>query len=301
VIRRRALLGAAALLPLAGCASPQPAPPRPTRTTTSAPRVITDNAPLAELERRFDARLGVYAVDTGSGVAVTHRADERFAFCSTFKGLAAAGVLHGNPMSHLDTLVRYSSADLLPNARITPQHVATGMTIRDLCDAALRYSDGTAGNLLLRDLGGPAALTSYLRGLGDTVSRMDRTEPDITTAVPGDPRDTTTPRAFGTDYRRVVLDDALPADKRAFIVDLLTRNKTGDKRVRAGVPAGWRVADKTGTGDYATINDFAVVWPPRSAPLLIAVMSSRSTVDAEYDEAIIAEAARYVVTTLRPG
>jgi len=307
-VTRRALLGAAALLPLAGCArgvaptsrtSPAPsstAPPSPAPSSTARTEQRHDR--LLELEREFDARLGVHAVATGSGAVVAHRADERFAFCSTFKGLAVAAVLHRNPLSRLDEVVTYTEGDLLKSAVITRQHVATGMTIRDLCDAAVRHSDGTAGNLLLRDLGGPAALTAYLRGLGDEVTRMDRVEPLIVEATPGDPRDTTSPRAIGADYRQVVLGDALPADERAFLRDLLERNTTGAQRIRAGVPQGWVVADKTGTGDYGTVNDIGVVWPPGSAPLVIAVMSTKATADAEYDQAIIAKATEYAVTAL---
>ncbi|WP_280407897.1 class A beta-lactamase [Nocardia brasiliensis] len=289
---RRTLLGATALLPLAACST--------SATTDSAPTTQARHDRLFELERKFDARLGVYALDTASGATIAHRADERFAFCSTFKGLAAAAVLQRNPLSHLDTVVRYTDEDLTKNAAITPRHVATGMTIRDLCDAAVRYSDGTAGNLLLRDIGGPAELTAYLRGLGDPVTRMDRIEPAITEATPGDPRDTSSPRALGTDYQRIVLGDALPEDKRAFLRDLLERNATGAGalRVRAGVPQGWKVADKTGTGEYGTLNDIAIVWPPDRAPLVLSLMSSKASADAEYDQALLAEAAAYVASTL---
>ncbi|WP_416382817.1 class A beta-lactamase [Nocardia brasiliensis] len=289
---RRTLLGATALLPLAACST--------SATTDSAPTTQARHDRLFELERKFDARLGVYALDTASGATIAHRADERFAFCSTFKGLAAAAVLQRNPLSHLDTVVRYTDEDLTKNAAITPRHVATGMTIRDLCDAAVRYSDGTAGNLLLRDIGGPAELTAYLRGLGDPVTRMDRIEPAITEATPGDPRDTSSPRALGTDYQRIVLGDALPEDKRAFLRDLLERNATGAGalRVRAGVPQGWKVADKTGTGEYGTLNDIAIVWPPDRAPLVLSLMSSKATADAEYDQALLAEAAAYVASML---
>ncbi|MEU5943561.1 class A beta-lactamase [Micromonospora sp. NPDC047548] len=253
-----------------------------------------------ELERKFDARLGVYALAAGTGVTIAHRADERFAFCSTFKTLAAAAVLHGKPMSHLDTVVRYTESDLMKSSAITRRHVDTGMTIRQVCDAAIRYSDGTAGNLLLRDLGGPAKLTSYVRRLGDAVTRADRTEPTLWQAVPGDLRDTTTPRAIGGDYHKIVLGDALPNDKGAFLRDLLERNATsaGAQRIRAGVPRGWVVADKTGTGNYGTLNDIAIVWPPNSAPLVIAIMSSKATKRAEYQQALIADAAAYVVERL---
>ncbi|AGM05207.1 beta-lactamase [Amycolatopsis keratiniphila] len=271
--------------------SPDPSPPPPSTTRQFHDRLL-------ELENKFDARLGVYALDTEGGGTVEHRADERFAFCSTFKGVAAAAVLQRNPLSHLETRVSYSRADLMKHAPVTERHVATGMTIRQLCDAAVRFSDGTAGNLLLRDLGGPAALTAFTRGLGDTVTRMDRIEPAITEATPGDLRDTTTPRAFAADYREIVLGDTLTADKRDFLRDLLQRTVTGAGRIRAGLPHGWTIAGKTGTGEYGTLNDIAVLWPPGKAPIVLAVMSSKAAKDAPYDEALLAEAARYVVETL---
>lgn len=296
-VSRRALLGMAALLPLTGCATDTAPAPPPTSTPSSTPPAVIERPEgLARLEQKFAARIGVYA--TGTSGTVVHRADERFAFCSTFKGLAAAAVLHRNPLSHLDTIIPYTRDDLLKSSVITESHVDTGMTVGQLCDAAVRYSDGTAGNLLLRDLGGPAELTAYTRGLGDTVTRMDRIEPDIVEATPGDPRDTSTPRALGTDYQTIVLGDALPTDKRAVLRDLLERNTTGANRIRAALPAGWTMANKTGTGDYGTANDIAILFPPDADPILLAIMSSKDTADAEYDEALIAEAAAYVVDTL---
>ncbi|MFE5507269.1 class A beta-lactamase [Amycolatopsis japonica] len=295
-VTRRALLGMAVLASLAACTRanpPVPSPPPPPPSTT---RQFHDR--LMELENKFDARLGVYALDTEGGGTVEHRADERFAFCSTFKGVAAAAVLQRNPLSHLETRVSYSRDDLMKHAPVTERHVATGMTIRQLCDAAVRFSDGTAGNLLLRDLGGPAALTAFTRGLGDTVTRMDRVEPAITEATPGDLRDTTTPRAFAADYREIVLGDTLTAEKRDFLRDLLQRSVTGAGRIRAGLPPGWTIAGKTGTGEYGTLNDIAVLWPPGKAPIVLAVMSSKSAKDAPYDEALLAEAAKYVVEKL---
>ncbi|WET82035.1 class A beta-lactamase [Amycolatopsis sp. QT-25] len=299
-VTRRALLGMAVLVPLAACTrgTPPPSPSSPPSPPPPPPPSRQFHDRLMELEQKFDARLGVYALDTGSGGTVEHRADERFAFCSTFKGVAAAAVLQRNPLSHLETRVSYSRNDLMKHAPVTGSHVATGMTIRQLCDAAVRFSDGTAGNLLLRDLGGPAELTAFTRSLGDTVTRMDRVEPNITEATPGDLRDTTTPRAFASDYREIVLGDTLTADKRDFLRDLLQRNTTGAERIRAGLPSGWTVADKTGTGDYGTLNDIAVVWPPDRAPIVLAIMSSKATKDAPYDQALLAEAAKYVVGTL---
>ncbi|WP_433357091.1 class A beta-lactamase [Microtetraspora malaysiensis] len=313
-LSRRALLATAALLPVAGCdagdrsasaSSPTPSRPfagsaasEPSPSPTPRPAESPDVSRFRALERKYGARLGVYALDTGTGVTVAYRADERFAFCSTFKALAAAAVLHRNPLSHLDTRVTYTEADVNSISPITRGHIATGMTIRQLCDAAIRYSDGTAGNLLMRDIGGPRKLTGYLRELGDTVSRMDNYEPELNSDRPKDPRDTTTPRAIASDYQKLVLGDALTADKRALIKGWLVRNTTGDERIRAGLPKGWKVADKTGTGYYGRVNDIAVVWPPHAAPLVLAVMSDRRGYNAPRENVLIAETARQAVSAL---
>jgi beta-lactamase class A len=296
--RRRAVLAAAALLPLAGCAASERPAFRSSPAPTRHPARTPDTSRFTALERRHGARLGVYALATGTGATVAYRADERFAFCSTFKTLAAAAVLHRNTPGHLDKRVAYTKAAVNSISPITKDHVATGMTIRQLCDAAIRYSDGTAANLLMRDLGGPARLTAYLRGLGDGISRMDSYEPELNGNRPQDPRDTTTPRAIATDYRELVLGDALTTDDRALLRDWLERNTTGAERIRAGLPKGWRVADKTGTGDYGRANDIAIVWPPRTAPLVMAIMSDRSGYHTPPRESLIAEATRHIVSEL---
>ncbi|MEU5000024.1 class A beta-lactamase [Streptomyces sp. NPDC021622] len=292
------------VLPLAGCAPDERPAAAPSSSAAAAspprehPAMAQAASRFATLERKHDARLGVYALATRTGAVLTHRADDRFAFCSTFKALAAAAVLDRNPLSHLDKVVTYSEADVDSISPITKDHVATGMTIRQLCDAAVRYSDGTAGNLLMRDIGGTRRLTAYLRGLGDAVSRMDQFEPELNDNRPGDPRDTTTPRAVARDYQELVIGKALPARKRALLKDWLERSTTGAKRIRAGLPKGWTLAHKTGTGNYGRANDIAVVWPPNAAPIVLAIMSDRSGYDAEPREALIAEAAEYVTSAL---
>jgi beta-lactamase class A len=298
---RRALLVAAALLPLAGCGtddrSASGSSPTPGRRSVS-PAGTPDTSRFAALERKHGARLGVYALATGTGTTVAYRADRRFAFCSTFKALAAAAVLHRNPLSHLDKRVTYTRADVDSISPITQNHVAGGMTIRQLCDAAIRYSDGTAGNLLMRDIGGPAQLTAYLRELGDTVSRMDDYEPKLNRIRPQDPRDTTTPRAIAATYQKLVLGDALTSDKSALLKDWLEHNTTGAERIRAGLPKGWTVADKTGTGDYGRANDIAIVWPPHTAPLVVAIMSDRSGYSTPAKDSLIVEATKQIVSDL---
>jgi len=255
---------------------------------------------FADLERKYEARLGVCVLATGPTTVIAYRADERFAFCSTFKAPLAAAVLQKNPLTHFDTVITYTSAEIRSTSPITEQHVQTGMTIGQLCDAAIRYSDGTAANLLLTDLGGTAAFTGYLRNLGDTVSRLDQEEPELNRDAPGDERDTTTPRAISVVYQQLVLGDALPPDKRAMLTDWMARSTTGATRIRAGFPADWKVIDKTGTGDYGRANDVAVVWSPSGVPHIVAIMSDRAAggYDAEPSDALVADAAKCVAEVL---
>ncbi|MFE9206878.1 class A beta-lactamase [Micromonospora sp. NPDC007230] len=302
--RRAAVTFAAtlALAPLTACstadapgASPSSPPSSPV-ATSPPPSVMPD---FARLEAEFDARLGVYAIDTGTGRIVEHRADERFGYASTFKALAAAAMLDAASTAELDQVVRYARADLVTHSPITERHVGTGMTLRELGDAAVRYSDNTAANLLLKRLGGPAGFERALRDLGDQVTDPERIETDLNEAAPGDRRDTSTPRALATDLRAYVLGDALSAEDRAVLTGWLKGNTTGDKLIRAGVPAGWQVGDKTGSGGYGTRNDIAVIWPPDGAPIVLAVLSSRDEKDAEYDDKLIAQAAKLTVEALR--
>lgn len=241
-------------------------------------------AQLADIERRYGGRLGVAAVDTGSGTYIGHRASERFPMCSIFKFLAAAAVLNRVDAGR-DSLARkvpYGAGDLLSYAPITKAHLPDGgMTLGALCAAALQWSDNTAGNLILATLGGPQegtqAGTAYVRALGDTVTRMDRTEPTLNTAIAGDPRDTTTPEAMLNDMRALLLGQALSPASRAQLTEWLVGDQVGGKRLRAGIPAAWRVGDKTGTGDNGTGNTIGIFWPPDRAPILAAAFLTGSS------------------------
>lgn len=295
-------LAGLAVLPLAGCetAPPAAAPPSPSRPSASPSDETAHRTRRAftELERKFEARLGVYAVDTGSGLSVTHRPDERFAYASTCKALLAGALLDMYPLQRLDRRVRYSTDDLVANSPVTRQHVSTGLTLRELCEATVRYSDNTAANLLFHEIGGPRGLQETLVALGDRTTRCDRYETDLSEAAPGDVRDTSTPRALAFDLRAYVLGKTLTPDKRAVLADWLTRNTTGDALIRAGAPAGWVVGDKTGTGGYGTRNDIAVVWPPDSAPISIAVLSRRDVRGAKPQDSVVAQAAHVALTAL---
>ncbi|MEV5752036.1 class A beta-lactamase [Actinoallomurus sp. NPDC052308] len=294
-----AALAAIALVPLTGCGAADDAgavsAKAPAATKPAAQR--NDQA-FQNLEKQYDARLGVWALDTGTGKVVAWRADERFAYASTSKVPLAGTVLRQDSIKRLDHVVKYTKADLVANSPETEKHVDTGMTIRELCDAALRFSDNTAANLLFREIGGPSGLSAALRRIGDHTTHPDRVEPDLNTAIPGDVRDTSTPRQFGTDLRAYTLGHVLPRPKRDLLIDWMRRNTTGDKVIRAGVPADWTVGDKTGTADYGTRNDIAVAWPPHRAPIVIAVLSTRSTKDAATNDDLVRDAAKVVVGDL---
>lgn len=259
-------------------------------------------AELAELEQRYGARLGVYARNVRTGRTLTHRAGERFAMCSTFKAFAAAAVLRDHAgCAPLDRVIHYPPLDLLPNSPRTAENQASGMTVADLCAAAIQYSDNAAGNLLLREIGGPPGLTRFYRSLGDQVSRLDRWEPELNTAIPGDRRDTTTPEAVAASLERVALGPALdPADRERFVT-WLKGNTTGAARFWAGLPRDWVLADKTGTGSYATANDIGVAWTTRGTPVVLAVLSTKPAQDAPVEEMLIEEAARIMARTVAPG
>ncbi|KWF89389.1 PEN family class A beta-lactamase, Bcc-type [Burkholderia cepacia] len=291
--KRRTLLLAAATAPLVltvtACASRQAA--APDEASVAAGQM------LAELESSVGGRLGVCAIDAASGRVIAHRADERFPFCSTFKAMLSAAVLAQSVErpALLQQRVTYTRADLVNYSPVSEKHVGEGMTVAALCEAAIQYSDNSAANLLMKLLGGPSAVTAYARSIGDDTFRLDRWETELNTALPGDLRDTTTPAAMAASMRVLMVGDALPAAQRAQLVAWMRGNKVGDKRLRAGVPAGWTVGDKTGTGDYGTTNDAGVVWSPSRAPIAVAVYYTQARADARAKDDVIASVARIVV------
>jgi beta-lactamase class A len=300
-LARRGLLRAGlALTTTAAVAATAGAAPAASAAPGTQRRAVEDE--LAELEQAHGARLGVYARNLRTGATVCHRAEERFAMCSTFKAFAAAAVLrdHGD-CAPLEKVIHYPPHDILSNSPRTAEHVDTGMTVAELCAAAIQYSDNAAGNLLLRQIGGPAGLTRFFRSLGDPVSRLDRWETDLGSAVPGDPRDTTTPRALGRSFEALTLGRVLSGADRDRLVGWLKGNTTSAARFRAGLPRDWVTADKTGTGDYGTANDIGVAWTTRNTPVLLAVLSSKSAKDAPADDALVARAAHVVAGALAPG
>ena len=254
-------------------------------------------ARMTELEGRTGGRLGVAVLDSGTGRLHGWRGDERFPMCSTFKFLLAAAVLKSvdQGKDRLDRQIPVTKADLVPYAPFSEKRLnGTPPTVAELCEAAMTLSDNVAANLLLPGVGNPAGLTAFLRGIGDRITRLDRNEPTLNTAIPGDPRDTTTPAAMVHSMERLLVGDVLRPDSRRQLIDWMVANKTGDKRLRAGLPAGWRVGDKTGTGTNGTANDIAILWLEGRAPLLVASYLTQTAEGFKQQDAIHAEVARAV-------
>jgi beta-lactamase class A len=258
-------------------------------------------SPFQRIEDRWGGRLGVAAIDTGNGVVVGHRQDERFPFCSTFKTVVAAAVLARSVTEpgFLDKRLRYTQADIKPHSPVSEKHVGNGMTAAELCAATIQYSDNAAANILMRELGGPAAITAYARTLGDTTFRLDRWETELNSAIPGDQRDTTTPLAMARTLQKLLVDDGLPPAQRQQLKDWMVGNTTGDTRIRAGVVSGAQVADKTGTsGSYGVANDIGVIYLPERAPIVMVVFTHGTNEQAEARSEPVAEATRAAVGQL---
>lgn len=252
-------------------------------------------ARLRRLEREHGARVGAFAYNLATKAAVLHRTEERFPICSVFKPLAAAAVLrdldrHGE---FLAKRIRYSADDVVEHSPVTgtPEHLEHGMTVSELCEATICLSDNTAGNLLLRELGGPTAVTRFCRSIGDTTTRLDRWETDLSSGEPWRIEDTTSPRAVAASYARLVLGDALEPRDRARLTRWLLDCATSGERFRAGLPADWTVADKTGGGGYGTGNDVGIAWTRQGEPVVLAVLTTKREAGASPDDPLIAKTA----------
>ncbi len=252
------------------------------------------NLTFARLENDHQAKIGVYALDTESNKEVSYHADDRFAYCSTSKVLMVGAVLRQETLEGMKKTVSYTKNDVLSYAPITVQHVETGMTLEELCVAALRVSDNTAANLLLAHIGGVDGFKMSLRRMGDRVTAPSRNEPTLNEAVPGDWRDTSTPHQLAVGFQSYILGDILTSEKKKLLVSWMSGNKNTDTLIRAGMPTDWIVADKSGTGGYGTRNDVAIITPPGRKPIILAILTTHKNQDAEVEDSLVAKIAKIV-------
>uniref|UniRef100_UPI000D11B440 class A beta-lactamase n=1 Tax=Streptomyces novaecaesareae TaxID=68244 RepID=UPI000D11B440 len=298
---RRAVLG----LGLGAAVAVTAATGTPARAATGTPAGPDLHRRLADLEQQHSARLGVFARNLTTDRTIRYRAGELFPICSVFKTVAVAAVLRDldHDGEYLARRIRYTQADIdrAGGAPVTgkPENLAGGMTVAELCAAAIDHSDNTAANLLLRDLGGPTAVTRFCRSIGDRVTRLDRWEPELNSAEPDRTTDTTSPRAIARTYGRLALGHALPPAKRERLTAWMRGNTTSTHRFREGLPQDWALADKTGTGEYGTTNDVGIAWTPTGAPVLLAVLTTKpADPAAPKDEPLVARTAALLAPAL---
>lgn len=260
----------------------------------------TNSNALADLEKASGGRLGVFAVNTANDAHVDYRGQERFAFCSTAKALAVAAILKRSMLDPnlLKKMIQYQASDVVPYSPVTEHNVAQGMSVADLCAAAIIQGDNTAMNLLVGELGGIQKLMDFTHSIGDRVFRLDRLEPDLNSAIPGDLRDTTTPAQMTADLRMLVLGDVLGQSQRQLLERWLLASTTGNARIRAGVPSTWRVGDRTGSCAYGQTNDVAVIWPTQCKPIVISIYLTQDQKDAPHNDAVLASATRIALNAL---
>jgi beta-lactamase class A len=264
----------------------------------------SSEARIAEIEKTNGPRIGIVAIDSKSGRRIEHRPDERFPMCSTFKLLAVSAVLQriDQAKEKLDRFVPYGEKDLLEYAPVTRLHVQEGgMTLGALCQAAIEQSDNTAANLVLQTIGGPNGVTQFARSLGDTITRLDRKEPELNDWRPNDERDTTSPSSMCEDLRRLLQTELLSKESRSRLDNWLQHNETGAALIRAGIPAGWRVGDKTGRSRSGATNDVAVIYPPDGAPIFVAIYIFNSSTSDDQRSVTISSLAGVVCEAFRPA
>jgi beta-lactamase class A len=289
----------AASLFAADFARAQPANTLPVKTFTSS-----FESDIAAAEARSGGRLGVAVLDTASGARTDHRGNERFPLCSTFKVLAVSAVLKRAETGHerLDRLIAIKRNELIAYSPVLKDRIGDSMTLVDLCAAAMTESDNTAADLVLKNLGGPAAVTAYARTLGDTITHLDNSEPLLNRTKPFglSKSDTTSPVAMVNDLQALVLGDALAPTSRDQLKAWLLGCKTGDKRLRAGLPDGWQCGEKTGSDESnGSTNDVGVLWPPQQRPpVIVAAYLTQTKAKYEDREAALADVARAVVAAL---
>lgn len=267
----------------------------------ASPKARAFTTAIARIEREVKGRLGVAVLDTHSGAQFAHRATERYPMCSTFKLLAASAVLKrvDKGIEKLDRRVKIEARDIVPDSTKLKAPPESGdMALGDLCELAMIYSDNTSGNLILASIGGPPALTAYARTLGDTVTRLDRNEPTLNESTPGDLRDTTSPAAMLGNIRKLVLGNALSGASKEQLTKWLLGNKTGDTRLRAKLPADWKVGDKTGSGDHGSTNDVGVIWPAQGAPIIVTIYLTETDAKPEQRNAALAAVGQAVAATI---
>jgi beta-lactamase class A len=262
------------------------------------------NELFKDIEVKTGGRLGLWALNTANNKKIAYRSSERFPFCSTFKLILTAAILQKSTQAKnlLDESIVISKEEVTSSgyAPITKNFIGKKMSVRELCSAAMMHTDNTASNLLVKKLGGVTEVTNFARSLGDDFFRLDRWEPKLSSSIPGDQRDTTTPESMGLDIYKLTLTNVIPINLKNELMQWMIGNTTGETRIRAGVPAGWKVGDKTGAGGYGTTNDVGIIWPSeKSKPIILSIYFTKTQKNSSSPHEVIAEATKLILASIR--
>jgi beta-lactamase class A len=261
----------------------------------SAPCFAT-NTPLDQLEKTFDGKIGVYAIDTNTNQTISHRSDERFPTQSTYKFIGAAALLKASAEHKvsLNKVIHYTKNDLISWQPVTPLHLNTGMSLEALAEATVTYSDTPAMNIITKSMGGPTFVSDFAHSIGNASFNITHYEGNLN-SNPADNSDTSTPKDMAMSLKKILLGSVLPLRLKNELLTWMRNCTTGYQRIRAGTTNGFAVADKTGSGDYGVANDIGILWSPTCKPIVLSIYTIQNKADATRRDDILAQATKIVL------
>ncbi|MDT0755548.1 BlaZ-like penicillin-hydrolyzing class A beta-lactamase [Mammaliicoccus sciuri] len=252
---------------------------------------------LKKVEDKYDANIGVYALNTATDEEITFNEDKRFAYASTFKAVSSAMLLEKTPHNELNKKVHVSKEDIVPYSPVLEKFINKDITIKKLIEATMLYSDNTANNMIIEELGGYKEVNKRLKSLDDKTTKPSRMEPELNNYDPKNNRDTSTPQAFGKTLNKLINDGRLSKENKAFLIDLMINNKSGDTLIKKGAPKNFKVADKSGQAiTYASRNDVALVYPKgESKPIVLVIFTNKEGKTDKPNDKVVSETAKVVL------
>ncbi|MEB6696387.1 BlaZ-like penicillin-hydrolyzing class A beta-lactamase [Mammaliicoccus sciuri] len=252
---------------------------------------------LKKVEDKYDANIGVYALNTATDEEITFNEDKRFAYASTFKAVSSAMLLEKTPHNELNKKVHVSKEDIVPYSPVLEKFINKDITIKKLIEATMLYSDNTANNMIIEELGGYKEVNKRLKSLDDKTTKPSRMEPELNNYDPKNNRDTSTPQAFGKTLNKLINDGRLSKDNKAFLIDLMINNKSGDTLIKKGAPKNFKIADKSGQAiTYASRNDVALVYPKgESKPIVLVIFTNKEGKTDKPNDKVVSETAKVVL------
>lgn len=252
---------------------------------------------LKKVEDKYDANIGVYALNTATDEEITFNEDKRFAYASTFKALSSAMLLEKTPHNKLNKKVHVSKEDIVPYSPVLEKFINKDITIKKLIEATMLYSDNTANNMIIEELGGYKEVNKRLKSLDDKTTKPSRMEPELNNYNPKNNKDTSTPQAFGKTLNKLINDGRLSKENKTFLIDLMINNKSGDTLIKKGAPKNFKVADKSGQAiTYASRNDVAFVYPKgESKPIVLVIFTNKEGKTDKPNDKVVSETAKVVL------